>query len=207
MNLKTYFLNSVLNSSKTCSSKRLGNFLSCVKIKFKNFAARLQSWLLLLQQLQKLLKISCTAFVIILSLKVAYAEDIKLVFVKDGELQKKLFESFPKQPANSGYQETREVFFAKYDLNDDGKSEYIIKAKFKKPCSRSLRPTCIEIVVFDNDFKMISQDYAGFNEMVKILEVKHGGYNDILLSFFYKKKIHTRTLKFNTTYQKYDIFE
>jgi hypothetical protein len=139
-------------------------------------------------------------FVITLSLNVAYAEDIELVFKKDEGLNRKHFELFPNLVE-------KEIFLAKYDLNDDGKDEYIMKAKFKKPCSGSLRPTCIEIVVFDNDFKMISQDYVGFNETVKVLEVKHGGYNDILLNSFHKKKIHTRILKFNTTYQKYDILE
>ncbi len=152
------------------------------------------------RKLQKLFRVIFIAFIISLPLNIAYAKDIELVFKKDEELYRKHFEIFPN-PVE------KEIFFAKHDLNDDGKDEYIMKAIFKKPCSHALRPTCIEIIVFDNEFKMISRDYVGFNGVVKVLERKHEGYHDIILNFFYKKKIHIRTLRFSTVYQKYDISE
>ncbi len=152
--------------------------------------------------LNEISRVVLTMLVITLTLNVASAKDIELAFKKDKELENNFFKVFPATPANNNDESKYEIFFARYDLNNDGKDEYFVQTKFKKPCPNYTMLSCFIFGIYDNNFKSISYSYSG-SDAVKISDKIHGGYHDIMLYYFSKERDVKEFIAFEKKYQKY----
>jgi hypothetical protein len=138
-------------------------------------------------------------FVITLSLNVAYAEDVELVFKKNEELTAKYFEYldnwWPKRPKE--HDKYRELFFSAHDLNNDGIGEYIVLEKLDRLQANNgiddgYGHFVYSIFIFSYSEGKLGRlgglasgkykgKYVGIRGEVKILESIHNGYHDLLI--------------------------
>ena len=133
----------------------------------------------------------------------------ELKFREDDNLKAKYFAAsdyFKKNDeATQNYIAKSKVYFAEYDLNEDGINEYIVKVKTEKEiCPRSDMPSCINITVYDRDFNHISSRYGGYIGDVLISNVKTNNYYDVLLKCRKDNKRKFTTLFYNPKYKEYD---
>ena len=132
----------------------------------------------------------------------------ELKFEENDNLKMRYFAAndfYQKDDENTrNYIAKSKVYFAEYDLNDDGVDEYIVKVRTEREvCPRSDKPSCVRLQIFNKDFDLISYSHTGYEGKVIISSNRTNGYNDILLKCSNKNKKFERLL-FNLKYKKYD---